>query len=384
MNYKGKHILILEGYARQCLPFMRSFKRHGCKITLLCGSKLDLGYASRYADNKIVGICDPERYEESKAYIYNLIKANQYDLVIPLVDFSAQILSENIEELSNYAAIASNSLEVFKKTQDKQSVMQTCMENEIACPKTLVGINTIDDIKKSNLKYPIVIKPRRGCGARGFHCFFSEKELDEFKYEELLCDYVIQEYIPQSNSNLAVNLYIDNEGKVKTAFTYACRRWFPLKGGTGTLNELVERPDAVGIAIKLASTLKLRGYVGIDLIDDPRDGVPKVIEVNPRILACAKIGFDAGVDFAEFILEDVFKGKVTERWNYKTGIFVRMTQVDLLWFLKSPNRWKAQPSWFQQKKTKDQTFCWDDPLPWFAFLFKHLKDLKKEMKKRGY
>ena len=50
-DYKGKHILILEGYARQCLPFMKSFKKMGCEITLLCGSKLDLGYWSRYPDH---------------------------------------------------------------------------------------------------------------------------------------------------------------------------------------------------------------------------------------------------------------------------------------------------------------------------------------------
>ena len=128
MDYKGKRILILEGYARQCLPFMRSFKKHGCEVTLLCNSKLDLGYVSRYADHKILGICDPDRYEESAAYICNLIKTGNYDLVLPLVDFSARILSENKEELSQYAEIASNDKEVFQIAQDKLSVMRICME----------------------------------------------------------------------------------------------------------------------------------------------------------------------------------------------------------------------------------------------------------------
>ncbi len=382
MDYRGKKILVLEGYARQCLPFIRSFKKHGCEVSLLCNSKLDLGYASRYVDHKILGICDPDNYEESRDYICNLIKTNQYDLVLPLVDFSARILSENKNELSKYAQIASNDAQVFEKSQDKLSVMRICMENEIPCPKTLTEMGAVADVIAENMVYPIVVKPRRGCGGKGFHRFDTEEEFRTFDDEANLREYVIQEYIPQSDSNLSVNLFIDNEGEVKTAFTYASRRWFPIKGGTGTLNELVDRPDAIEISKKLATILNLRGFVGVDLIDDPRDHTPKVIEVNPRILACAKIGFDGGVDLAELILEKEFGEKVKERNLYKTGIYVRMSQTDVLWFLKSPDRFKTKPSWFRIKNTYDQTFSWSDPLPWFAFLIRGMKRLEYEMEKR--
>lgn len=382
MNYSGKRILILEGYARQCLPFMRSFKKHGCEVTLLCNSRLDLGYVSRYADHKILGICDPDRYEESRDYICNLIKTKKYDLVLPLVDFSARILSENKEELSKYSIIASNDIDVFEKSQDKLSVMRICMKNGIPCPKTLTETCSIEGVIAAKLEYPIVVKPRRGCGGKGFHRFDTEEELRAFDDGSNISEYVIQEYIPQTNSNLSVNLFVDNNGEVKTAFTYASRRWFPLKGGTGTLNELVERPDAIEISKKLVKILNLRGFVGIDLIDDLRDHMPKVIEVNPRILACAKIGFDGGVDLAELILEKEFFGQVQERNSYRTGIYVRMSQTDILWFIKSPDRWRAKPSWFQVRNTKDQTFLWRDPLPWFAFLIRGLKRLNNEMEKR--
>lgn len=380
-RFKGKHILILEGYARQCLPFMRSFKKHGCTVTVLCNSKMDLAYVSRYADNKIIGICDPERYEESEKYICNLIKTGEFDLVLPLVDFSARILAENKEELSKYAIIASNEKQVFEKAQDKLSVMKVCMENGIPCPKTFFDLaeEKLNDVE---LSYPVVVKPRRGCGAKGFHCFSSQNELIEFLSNNAFEENVVQEFIPSSKSVLAVNLFIDNNGVVKTSFTYACHRWFPLKGGTGTLNELVDRPDAVKICIDLVKILNLRGYIGVDLMDDPRDGIPKVIEVNPRILACAKIAFDGGVDFAEFILQDSFEAKVEERLDYDFGRRVRMSQTDILWFLKSPDRWRTNPSWFSIRKTKDQTFYWDDPLPWFAFGIKGFVNLKKEMKTR--
>lgn len=381
MDYKGKHILILEGYARQCLPFMKSFKKMGCEVTLLCGSKLDLGYWSRYPDHKIVGICDPDRYEESEQYICDLIKNGHYDLVLPLVDFSARILSENKEELSKYSKIASNDRDVFEIAQDKLSVMKICMENEIPCPKTVTDITSPDDAKQ--LRFPIVVKPRNGCGAKGFHRFDSYQEFKNFSDTVNLGDWVVQEYIEQTNRNMSVSLFINNEGKVKSEYTYVSRRWFPLNGGTGTLNELVNRPDAVDVCKKLAAIIGLRGNVGFDLIDDPKDGIPKVIEINPRILACEKIGFVAGVDRAKMTLENEFGERVEEQKSTKGKLYIRMTQTDVLWLLKSPERFKADPSWFQIRNTHDQTFAWTDPLPWFAFLIRGMKKLDSELEKRG-
>ena len=126
----------------------------------------------------------------------------------------------------------------------------------------------------------------------------------------------------------------------------------------------------------------LRGCVGVDLMIDPRDNKAKVIEINPRILACSKIGFVAGVNQAQQIIQDVYGDVVTPMINYKTNVGVRMSQIDVLWFLKSPDRFKAKPSWFKIRGVKDQMFSIDDPLPWFAFLFRGVIKLKSEEEKR--
>ena len=38
---KGKRVLVLEGYCKQTLPFLRGFRELGCEVTVLCGSKMD-------------------------------------------------------------------------------------------------------------------------------------------------------------------------------------------------------------------------------------------------------------------------------------------------------------------------------------------------------
>lgn len=383
-DFKGKHILILEGYARQCLPYMREFKKLGCEVSLLCHSRLDCGYASRLPDHKILGICDPDRYEESEKYVVDLVRTGRFDMVFPLVDFSARILSENKETLSEYAVIYANDKEVFSRSQDKLEVMKACAELGVPHPVTLTDAASVEDVLGSGLKFPIVVKPRRGCGAKGFRKFETEEAFKAGVAEDgiVLSDMVVQECIPASSLVVSDNLFIDKNGDVKSSFIYGSYRVYPIKGGTGTFNMTVDRGDVHEECAKLVTGMGLRGAVGVDLMIDSRDDTPKVIEINPRVLACSKIGFLAGVDQARQVLEDAFGYEVTPYMEYRSGVGLRMSQTDTLWFLRSPDRFRSKPSWFSNRNTKDQTFSWDDPLPWFAFLLRGLKRLKKEEKAR--
>jgi hypothetical protein len=83
------------------------------------------------------------------------------------------------------------------------------------------------------------------------------------------------------------------------------------------------------------------------------------------------------------MLEYCFGEKVSSYKKYKIGQRLRCSQTDLLWFIKSPDRFKSKPSWFSNKNTKDQIFDISDPLPWFTFSIQKAMQLKKEMSKRG-
>lgn len=384
MDFKGKHILVLEGYARQSLPLIRAFRKLGCEVTALCSSKLDVAYASRYTNHKVLGVCDPEREEETTEQIRQLLRTGRYDVVVPTVDFSASILSENKVEFRKYAKIASNDIGTYQIAGDKQRTMAVCMENQIPCPYTILIAKTCDDVLNSGIRYPIVMKPRVGYGAIGFKKINDQKELIDTldKIQEPVSNYVYQEYIPQTDLQYECAMFIDNNNEVKAALVFSKNRWFPVTGGSSTLNITVERPDIIETCEKLLKKINWRGPADIDLIQDPRDGVAKVMEINPRVSGSVKIVFESGVDQARQMLELVYDQPVTEYKEYKIGQRLRCSQIDVLWFLKSPDRFKAKPSWFSPFHTKDHTFSIDDPLPWFAFLFRGLKRLDKEMEKR--
>lgn len=378
---KRKHVLILEGYCKQTLPFIRGFKELGCEVTVLCGSKLDCGYASRLPDHKIIGTCDLHNHDGSELYIVELVKTGKFDIVFPPFDFSARILAEHKKELSKYAYICVNDKEVFNAADDKEQVMRVCMENGIPCPKTIFNVKKPEDIKEKGLAYPLIIKPRQAYGGRGFHMFDNEEQLTDYvnlsgiKME----DYVVQEKIPIDRIGVASNLYIDREGNIKSFFSYVCKHMYPEIGGTSTLNAMIDRPELKETCEKLVKIMNLRGIVGIDIMIDSRDNIGKVIEINVRPSHGIAIGFKSGFNLCQQILEDFNEQPVTLFDTLRTDFCMRISQTDFLWFLTSANRFKKSPRKMGYKKVYDQMFFWDDPMPWFAFLIGGLKDMRRKI-----
>ena len=378
---KGKRVLIPEGYCKQCLPFIRGFKMLGCEVTVLCGSKMDCGYASRLPDHKIIGICDLKRPEESEKYMVNLVKTGQFDLVYPIFDFSARIFSHHKKELSKYAIVYANDKEIFDLANDKNEVMRVCMENDIPCPKTVFNIRTVEDVEKSGIRFPVIIKPRRMYGARGFHQFGSIDEMRQYVPEKgiNLSEYVIQEYIPDESRLMGANIFIDRNGEIKSSYLYICEHIYPEVGGTSTLNAILVRDDIKEYCNKLVKLMNLRGEIGVDLMLDSRDNIGKVIEINVRPVHGVSVGFFFGVDNAQQVMEDAYELPVTNMEINRTDTAVRILQTDMLWFLSSPDRFKRSPRKLGYKHVKEQMFFWDDPKPWFAFLVDGMKNYRKKM-----
>jgi len=378
---KGRHVLLLEGYCKQCLPFLRGFKELGCEVSILCGSRLDCGYASRLPDHKILGICDLKRPKESEEYIVSLISTGKYDLVFPLFDFSARILSHHKEELSRFAVIYANDPDVFDAANDKLNVMRVCMENGLPCPATVTEAASVEDLRRKQVRFPLIIKPRRMYGARGFHIFHSLEEMDDYVRERRLdlSGYVVQEFMPEGSRVMGGNVFVDRDGEIKSLYLYICEHLYPEDGGTSTLNAILVREDIERTCAELVRKMRLRGVIGIDLMIDARDGLGKVIEINVRPVHGITLGFLCGIDHARQVFEDAFGLPVTPMTVNRTDTCLRILQTDFLWFLSSPERFSRQPRRLGYRHVKEQMFYWDDPLPWLAFLVGGVKDYRRKM-----
>jgi len=383
-NFCNISILLLEGFGRQVMPMMQALHELGCKITTYNSSKLDMGYASKYPDKKIVGFWDRNDENSSFASLLEIIKKDKYDVIIPLTDFSATMLSRHKPEILQYSSPAVNDWDVFIRASDKQNTMIACMENNIPCPYTLRDAKSVEQIIKSDIPYPFVMKPRVGYGSIGFHVIHSEEDLRRVFEKSINAhgQMLVQEYIPQTDIQYKCEVFIDRTGDVKSAVVFDKTRWYPIDGGSTCCSATVDRPDIVESSIKLLKAIGWRGYGDVDLIQDPRDHIAKVMEINPRITASVKVCFAAGVDFARQIVEYETGREVTEYKSYEIDRRLRYMHTDLLWFIKSSNRFKTKPSWFSWKRTTDQIWSWKDPLPWFAYTLAGIKKYRSESIKR--
>ena len=383
-SLKGVKVLLLEGFARQSMAIMESLHKLGCHVTTYNNSRLDLGYLSRYPNKKIIGFWDRNDEKASASALLKLLKAEHFDVTIPLTDFSAAMLSKYKDLFEKYTSVAVNDWDVFMQAADKLNTMVACMDNGIPCPKTLRSANTLNEVLNSGLEYPFVIKPRIGYGSIGFHCINNEADLRKH-FEACVDKYgpmLVQEYIPQTDIQYKCELFIDSEGKVKSAHVFDKTRWYPIDGGSTCCSTSVEREDIVESSAKLLKAIGWRGYGDVDLIQDPRDHIAKVMEINPRITASVKVCIYSGVDFAKQIVEYETGRPVTEYLDYKKGICLRYMHTDILWFIESQNRFSAKPSWFSWKNTTDQIWNPRDPMPWFGYTIQGIAKFNKEKKKR--
>ncbi len=366
-------VLILDA-GRQCLPFLRSLRKAGHHVTVACSSRLSCGYMSRYASRRVMWpdyFADPEGFTERMlAYL----REHKPDVTLAVGDISAGILARNKDEVTAHTRVTVPDLEVFDRAADKAQTMAFCMEHDIPCPKSFsLEESDLETIIKE-LSFPVMVKPRRGIGAIGLQRFTDAESLRRGvgplaeSYGELL----VQELIPiDGGTQFQAEAFVGADGEMKCCMVILKPRFFPVAGGTSTANQTIDRPDIQETVRRLLEGISWTGAGDVDLILDPRDGVPKVLEINPRVTAGIKIGFAAGIDYADLHVRHAMGEAVPEVGSYKLGVYSRNLIMDVLWFLFSDREGrKATPLPFFRFFGRDvcyQTIAWDDPTPFLGF-----------------
>jgi len=368
MKNKDIKILLLDGHTVQVLPIAKSLRNHGYHVSILCEEKLSYGWFSRYPQKKIFS---PSANKEPKKFLNFLIdhiSQIQYDIIIPLFDDSAGILGENKEQLKQYAKIAIPDYDAFIHGHDKNLTMQVAKKIDVPHPKTMdLNQHTLDEaIAYCGL--PSLIKPNIGAGAKGITKVNTKEELETLypKIKEQFGACTLQEFIPSGGRQFKCQIFRDRDGSIKGATTFVKHRYFPVTGGTTSCGEVVEIPELIDYAKRVADEINWIGFGDFDSIEDPRDGSYKLMEINTRITGSIKAGMDAGVDYAQMIVQQELGEKVsTYSSNY--GLILRQLALDVMWFLYSKNseRFSATPSWFKfwGKEIRYQDGQWSDPLP---------------------
>ena len=366
-------ILMLDD-GRQSLPFMRSLKRAGHHVTVACGSRLSPGYFSRYPNRRLVWadyFRDPDRFTEQ---MMCYLRRHRPDVTLSVGDISSGILARNKHQVGQYTRLTVPDLEIFDRAADKANTMDFCMTHGIPCPVTFLSDETDLDVIAANTPFPAMVKPGRGIGAIGLRRVENARQLKRLypALREQFGHLLIQEFIPLVNgTQFQAEAFLDDASRMKVCMVIGKPRFFPVTGGTSVANFTVDRPDIQDSVRRLLEGIGWKGAADVDLILDPRDNVPKILEINPRVTAGIKIGFAAGIDYADLHVRLAMGRPIPVIDRYKLGVYSRNLCMDVLWYLFSDRRARrsAWPPFFKffGKNICYQTFGADDPLPLLGF-----------------
>jgi predicted ATP-grasp superfamily ATP-dependent carboligase len=363
-------VLLLDGDTRQVLPVMRALRVAGHHVTVACDSRISVGWFSILPHRRVKVPSPVSQPGQFLKALIDLLRDERYDVTIPLVDICASLVVEHKAELEQYTRMPVPDHDVFMLARDKANTMRICQEKNIPCPRTYFPEEQSIAWIRDRVNYPVLVKPRIGHGAIGIFRVSAPEELESVcrKVEKEYAPCIVQELIPQTGLQYKVQLFRDREGGLRAAVVFNKLRYFPVTGGTSSINCTVRRDDIVEICRQLLEEMRWTGYADVDLIEDPRDGVPKVMEVNPRVTGSVKIAFEAGVDFADLLVRFAQGDRLPTYNDYRVGIYMRYIPLDILWFLYSRDRFRAEPSWlkFWGRDLCYQVLSLRDPGPFLA------------------
>ena len=384
MDFTKIRVLLLDTSGRQVPTILRELHELGCHVTTLNSSRLDIGYASRYPDVKLLYPGSSHDLSILKEALDKEIPTGKYDVVMPLLEEATELCWTNYDHYGKHVKVAAADYEGFLKAYDKQLTMKLCQENGIPCPRTKMDDESMDEFL-SKVQFPLALKPRNGSGSRGFYKVENRERLDELVQsgKVKVNEYVIQEFVSDAEIHRVSYTFIDNFGDVKASMMAKSSRPYPLGVGTNSFFESTNRPDLCEKAERLLKLMGWHGYASVCFIESENDRKPKVMEINGRISASITISWLCGINVVKMMLERAYGEKVTE---YSRDIFsdirIKHSQAHNMWFLKSPRRFSVKPSFFNRSNTYDVVFSWADPLPYFTYTLQCFAKYKTEMKKR--
>jgi predicted ATP-grasp superfamily ATP-dependent carboligase len=342
-------VLVTDGLWRKSLSATRALGRAGVEVTVTGDRRLTTTWFSRYCRRRLRVPAASENPEGFLQGVLAELRRRPYDTVFAMEDASLETLSRHRGELDGYVTMPLPAQESLDVASNKARTLKLARGLGLETPKSVV-VNTSTDLEGADLSGPLVVKPVRSSGSRGLRFVETRAELEKTvtsllaQYDQLL----VQERIHAAGQGLGAALLFDTNSRVVAGFTYKRLREYPISGGPSTLRESTNDPELLERARTLLEALQWVGVAMVEFKTDPRDGQPKLMEINPRFWGSLELAIASGVDFPSLLLRVAQGRPFAPVFDYRVGVRCRwLVPGDLLHFLANPDRWHLQPSFFQ-------------------------------------
>ncbi len=302
-------VLITGGGAPGIRGTLYSLKHNydGRRVETVCvDMKEDV--VGRYLCDKFYAV-PPGTSEEFVPALLNVCEKEKIDVVLPQVTAELFPLTQNRKKFESLGTcIAISDYSAINVANNKYKLMEVAKKINLAYPEFYL-VQDWDSLVRSaeKLGYPFAIKPPIASGMRGFRIIYHEIDrknsffrnkpdntkitLDDLhiiigdEFPPLL----VMEYLPGREYTVDI---LSSKDRV---YAVIPRRRDQIRTGITFVGTVEKRNDIIINAEKLTVEIGLQFAHGMQFKED-KDGVPKIIEANPRIQGTMVLSTIAGAN----------------------------------------------------------------------------------------
>lgn len=372
--------LVTDGHFRKSLAVVRSLGRRGVQVTVGERTFLNTSFFSRYCSKRWVYPSPRRKPDQFIDLLLKELKRDRYDCLFPMEEETLLLIARHRSEISKHTYLLIPELEKIESVRDKARLIRFAESRGVPVPKTYETLSEFS-LRGEEETSGFVIKPRISSGSFGI-VYIGRGEDLVTAYQKVHSRYpypLIQEYIPDGGGTFGLSALFDEASRVKAAFVHRKLRMYPVRGGPSTLREGVAHPEIMELGLSLLRALNWVGVAMAEFKVDPRDGRPKLMEINPRFWGSLQLAIHSEVDFP-YLMFRLARGEQFEPvLRYPVGRRCRWLLFgDILHFMNNPERFRLDPPFlrFFDPETCDDILSRDDPLPilgaaatFFTFLY---------------
>jgi carbamoyl-phosphate synthase large subunit len=195
-------------------------------------------------------------------FLQRLVAEHAVGAVIPLTDLDIEVLAR-----ADLPALVPPP-DICRATYDKYETHQLLLERGLPSPPTVLPGEEPDS-------FPVMVKPRRGSGARSIHAAADRAQMEFF------VDYVDEPVMVQrlmGGHEFSIDILCDLDGRCLNAIP---RTMIESRGGESIKGTVIDDRELVELGRRTGEALGVRGPCTVQAFRDPEIGLG-ITDVNTR------------------------------------------------------------------------------------------------------
>lgn len=311
--------VIILGGAHGAMAFARSLGRQKIPVWLISNDHPLPGW-SRYIKQMIHWTGPSSSNGISSLLQIAETRHLKGSLLVPAADADVHFVSANRASLSQHFRIVLPEWAHLQHLVDKSLLYRLAETLNVAVPKTY-ALTSVAESMDVEMQFPVILKPDMGGGKDAFTRAKVIRANNRPSFEKSYKNatkliganrVVVQELVPGGGETQFSYAALWFDGKPVGEFTARRSRQYPVDFGyTSTFVEVIEDAEVRETSRRILNSIPFNGLVEIEYKRDPRNGVLKLLDVNPRPWAWFSLAEASGVDLGAMLWEKVVGLEVT-------------------------------------------------------------------------